>query len=228
MATVDEMMKELEALGTAQNRKTYARHGVTSPMFGVSYGNLRPLSKKYKKQHDLALGLWETGNHDARVLATMIADPKKIDGDLMESWVADINDYVVSDAVSGPFGKAAAVQEKMEEWVQSDEEWRGAVGWNLMAGMAMNDKTLRDSYFEPYLDVIESDIHDSKNRVRYSMNSALIAIGTRSEALRERATEVAESIGEVYVDHLETSCLTPDAASYIEKTWNRKKQKEKA
>jgi 3-methyladenine DNA glycosylase AlkD len=221
--THSQVLDELKALGTEQNRKVYRRHGVGENVYGVSYAELRKLNKKIKTDHALAQELWATGNHDARIFATLIADPKQADDALLERWVSDLVDYVVSDALSGYVSKTALVRDKMEQWTQSPEEWIGCVGWNLLTYLAMQDKTLPDEYFEPYLTIIERDIHSGKNRVRYSMNNALIAIGMRSDRLEEKALAGAARIGKVDVDHGETNCKTPDAAAYIKKSRERKK-----
>ncbi len=94
-----------------------------------------------------------------------------------------------------------------------------------LGALAQNDPALADDFFEPYLKVIEQDIHQRQNRVREAMNNTLIAIGSRNSALQEKALAVAEKIGEVYVDHGETACKTPEAVSYIHKTVQRKKEK---
>jgi 3-methyladenine DNA glycosylase AlkD len=93
-----EVMKELKALGTAQNRKIYKRHGAGENLFGVSYANLNKLKKKIKTDTALAKQLWSSGNVDARTLATMIADPKQIKKDLLELWVKDIKYYALVDS----------------------------------------------------------------------------------------------------------------------------------
>jgi 3-methyladenine DNA glycosylase AlkD len=130
---------------------------------------------------------------------------------------------VIADALSAYVSKTPLALMKMERWTQSRDEWVGTVGWNLMAHLAMTHRSLSDDYFEQYLRVIERDIHNSKNRVRYAMNGALIAIGSRSADLERKALGVANTIGEVYVDHGETGCKTPDARAYIPKARARKK-----
>jgi 3-methyladenine DNA glycosylase AlkD len=95
-----EAMKQLQAMGTAQNRKVYARHGVGGPSFGVSYGNLGKLKKSIKIDHELARSLWASGNHDARVLATMVADPGAFDRKTIDAWGKDLSNYVLTDAFS--------------------------------------------------------------------------------------------------------------------------------
>ncbi len=225
MATVDEVIAELESLGTAQNRKVYARHGAKPPMFGVSFANFGKLTKRLKTDHDLALKLWRSGILDARILATFIADPARITAATAEAWVRDCSDYGLTDAICRPIGASPVARTLAEKWHRADGEWTGAAGWNLIA-ILTRDASLPDAYFEPWIDTIEREIHGRKNRVRYAMNNALIAIGIRSAALRRKATAAAKRIGAVDVDHGETGCKTPDAVAYIEKAVAYQKERE--
>jgi 3-methyladenine DNA glycosylase AlkD len=218
MASCAEIMAELEAGGSPQTRKTYGRHGITEPMFGVSYALLGKLKKKIKRDHALALELWPTGNHDARVLAIMIADPAAATSAQLDQWMADCHYTALADALSGYAAQTRFAREKMEQWIQADDEWTEAAGWGILGNLAHNDPALPDEFFAPYLDYIEAHIHNAKNRVRYNMNSAVINIGLRSSALQPLAIESAGRIGYVEVDHGQTNCETPDAINYIRKT----------
>jgi 3-methyladenine DNA glycosylase AlkD len=222
-----EALQQLEALGTAQNRKVYARHGVKGEQYGVSAANLKKLKKQIKVDQPLAEALWAGGNHDARYLAVMIADPQTISDSTLHAWAQDLDNYIIADAFSGLVSQTPLARQKMKAWTDSDSEWIGQAGWNLLAHLAMKDKTMPDGYFRPYLRTIERDIHHRKNRVRYSMNNALIAIGIRNKTLQKEAIAVANKIGTVNVDHGDTSCKTPDAADYIQRTAARKKNVEK-
>ena len=215
--TSREVLKELKALGTEQNRKVYARHGIAGDMYGVSYANLTKFKKKIKKDHKLALSLWASGNFDARVLATMVADPSQLKSTELEAWSKDLTNYGVMDAFAALVKQTAYAQTKMEKWTKSKKEFIGACGWQLLSHLAQQDDKLPDTFFANYLKTIERDIHSSKNRTRYSMNSALIGIGMRSSGLEKKATATATRIGKVEVDHGETGCKTPDAVSYIKK-----------
>ena len=221
---VKQVLKEMEALGTEQNRKIYGRHGVQREMFGLSFANLKKLAKTYKKEHGLALELWQSGNHDARILASMIADPKQMSAEQLDKWVADLDNYVITDAFSGMAVKAETALDKISEWTHSGEEWIGSTGWNMLAHTAMKNTDLSDDFFLPYLECVQREIHKRKNRVRYSMNNALIAIGVRNEDLQKKVLKIAKEIGEVQVDHGDTGCKTPDAHNYILKTVARKKK----
>jgi 3-methyladenine DNA glycosylase AlkD len=223
MATTAEIIRELEGAGSAQYRKIFANHGVKIPMFGVNTPTLKALQKKVKVNHEMALDLWATGNYDARYLATMIADPKKADNTLLDAWVHDLSDYGLTDAFVKFVARTPFCREKAEVWMDSDSEWISAAGWGLIGQLAGMDKTLSDEYFERCLRLIETTIHQRKNRTRYNMNGTLIAIGVRNDRLQAAALKVASAIGEVYVDHLATNCETPDAAAYIKKVEARKK-----
>ena len=222
---LQEAMQQLEEMGTAQNRKIYGRHGVGENMFGVSYANQNKLAKAIKRDQSLALELWATGNHDARVLAAMVADPVEASESLLETWASDLDNYVLTDTFSSFVGKTGLAQAKANEWTAAVGEWPGRAGWHLVAHLAMKDQSLPDDYFTNRLATIEGQIHTRKNRVRDAMNNALIAIGIRNEVLEELALAAAARIGKVEVDHGQTGCKTPDAADYIRRTLTRREQK---
>lgn len=222
---LEEVMQQLEEYGTEQNRKTYKNHGAKEPLFGVSFANLKLLKKKIKKDHDLAISLWETKNMDAMTLATMILDPKKVTTELLNKWVQEVDYYCLMDVLMTAICTSPIAIERMEEWTKSDDEWIGRAGWSLLANIAIKNKTLQDDSFSPYLEEIKENIHNEKNRKREAMNSALIAIGIRNEDLEQTAIEIAREIGKVQVDHGATSCKTPDAESYIKKAKERAEKK---
>lgn len=222
---LEEVMQQLEEYGTEQNRKTYKNHGAKEPLFGVSFANLKLLKKKIKKDHDLAISLWETKNMDAMTLATMILDQKKVTTELLNKWVQEVDYYCLMDVLMTAICTSPIAIERMEDWTKSDDEWIGRAGWALLANIAIKNKTLQDDVFSPYLDEIKENIHNEKNRKREAMNRALIAIGIRNEDLEQAAIEIAREIGKVHVDHGATSCKTPDAESYIKKARERAAKK---
>ena len=215
------VLRELEGLGSEQTRKTYRRHGVRGELYGVNYAPLGKLAKKLKTNHALAGELWESGNHDARILATMIADPAATTGAELDKWIRDVDNYVLADAFAGLVSRTPVARKKMEKWTRSTHEWVGRIGWAILARLAMADSTLTDAEYERYLEEIERRIHGSKNRIRDAMNMAVIAIGLRSAAFEKKAVGAAKRIGKVEVDHGETGCVTPDAVEYIQKARTR-------
>lgn len=222
--TLDEAMAALEAAGTAQARKIYRRHGLAEPLLGVSYADLGKLKKQVRRDQQLAQGLWDTRVHDAQVLATMVADPAAFDRGRAGQWAGTAVDYAVADA----FAKDVVIRTPWatglaDEWVAAPGELLRRAGWATVGCCAtFGDASIPDAWFEHLLPAIERHIHQSPDRVKEAMNSALIAIGSRNPALRGPAIAAAGRIGKVAVDHGETSCKTPDAIGYIEKTHARR------
>src|SRR3954471_15409620 len=85
--TAAEVVAELARLGTEQTKKTLMRHGVKEPLFGVKIGDMKPLLKKIKNDHALALALYDTGIYDAMYLAGLVAAPPKMTKADLRKWV---------------------------------------------------------------------------------------------------------------------------------------------
>ncbi len=216
-------MAQLEKAGSATTRKTYGRHGVTSPMFGASYAVLGKLAKAIKLDQPLADKLWATGNHDARIVATMIADPKAVGRKQLDAWAKVADDYAISDAIGRVVAKTPDARATAEAWTKSAGEYVGQCGWTIVGLLAGGGGAFSEAECLTLLARIEAGITSAPNRVRHSMNSTLIAIGGRSATLRTAALAAHRRIGKVEVDHGDTACVTPNAADYIAKIWARKK-----
>lgn len=218
--TFAEAMRALEEAGSAQTRKTYARHGAAEPMFGVSFAVLKSLHKRIGVDHELAGKLWDTGNFDARNLAVKIVDPARMSSADLDRWVHETSaprmcgGYVAMLAAEGPHAAA-----KVAEWLAAKDAPTRASGWVLLGQLAHRNETMPDAWFEDRLAEVERTIHTAPNSEREGMNMAVITIGCRNAALRKAATAAAKRIGKVEVDHGDTACKTPDAASYIDKAW---------
>lgn len=214
-----QTMRALELAGSEQTRKTYARHGAQGPMFGVSFATLKLMVKKIGVDHALARELWDTGNHDARMLAVKIADPAAVTPAELDRWAGVTRarmcgGYVSMLAAESPHGVA-----KARKWLASSNLALRASGWTLVGFLASLDEALPDAWFAEQLAKIEKTIHQAPNNEREPMNMALIAIGGRNAALHKAATAAAKRIGKVEIDHGDTACKTPDAVEYMAKTW---------
>lgn len=219
--SVKEAMAALEKVGSAQARKTYARHGAAEPMFGVSFGDLKKLLNRIKIDQELAEALWETGNFDARNLAAKVCDPANFPPKVLDAWAATPiawlwGGYVGQIAAEGSHGKA-----KAEKWLRAKDDSTRSAGWCTVGAMAMIDESAEDSWFADRLAQIEQCMPAASNRHRYVMNNALIAIGCRNASLRKAAVAAAKRLGKIQIDHGDTDCKTPDAVERLEKSWDR-------
>lgn len=218
--TAKEILSELEQFGDAQTKKTLMNHGAKEPVFGVKVGDLKKILKKTKKDHGLSLELYETGNSDAMYLAGLMADEKQITKDHLEKWVNDAYWYYISEytvpwvAAETDYGFELGLK-----WIESPKEQIAAAGWATLAYYAgvTPDENLDIQAFTKLLDRVGENIHQSQNRVRYTMNGFVIAIGTYITSLTEKAQQIAEKIGKVNVDVGGTACKVPLATDYLQK-----------
>lgn len=221
----NEVQQYMVLCGTEQNKKTYHNHGVKGDCYGVSFAELGKLQKRIKKNTSLALELWNSANHDERMLATMIIESKSLTEALLQEWVTAVDNYVLADAVAKVVASSPIRQWCIEHWLKSDEEWKGQIAWDVLAQMAMNGNLPEDGIIHSYILYIEQTIHRQKNRVRHAMNNALIAIAMKSE-YRARVFQAADTIGVVKVNHGKTNCKTPNIRGYIDKIEQQQVQKQ--
>ena len=212
------VMAQLEAVGTAQNRKVYARHGAAEPMFGVSYAELGRIAKPIKTNHALAVELWDSGNHDARVLAQRVADPAALDEPLAGRWLRDVDNYILAEGLGGLCAQSPLARKLSDAWRDSPAEWTASTGWFIVTCTAEDPGVWSIEELRGLLGQIEAEIGQRPNRVRHEMNGALIVIALRDANLRHEVLAAAARIGPVKVDHGQTGCKTPEVAPYVERT----------
>ena len=170
-----------------------ARFGIqSSNSFGVSVPKLRTLAREVGHDHPLALKLWETGLHDARLLATMIDDPRQVTVDQMDKWVRGFDSWDVVDGSCGNlFDKTPFAVAKAKEWSQREEEFVKRAGFVLMAELAVHDKKAKDQVFLEFLPLMVSGASDERNFVKKAVNWSLRQIGKRNLKLNRAAISTA-------------------------------------
>ncbi|GAB4304899.1 MAG: DNA alkylation repair protein [Candidatus Bipolaricaulota bacterium] len=190
------ILAELSSLGSEARRAGMARYGINvERAFGVSVYELRKLAERLGTDHDLARALWETGNHEARLLAVFVDDPAQVTPQQMEAWAADFDSWDVCDqAATSLFDLTPHAWGKAAEWVRRDEEWVKRAGFALMAGLAVHDKGAPDEAFAQLLPLIEDRAFDPRPYAKKAANWALRNIGKRNRALNEAAVACAERI----------------------------------
>jgi 3-methyladenine DNA glycosylase AlkD len=222
MATVKSIMTTLKSKGREQQRKTYIRHGAPPDRtFGVSIADLKVIAKSIKGEQRLACDLFETGNTDAMYLAGLVADGSQMTKQQLERWakgaagLAGISEYTVPWVASeNPHARELALK-----WIKSKNEHIASAGWNTYGAIVATtpDFALNLAEIGELLGKIVKEIDGAQNRVRYTMNGFVIAVGVYVLPLAAHAKACARKIGEVSVDMGDTACKVPAAAAYIEK-----------
>ncbi len=191
-----EIIKKLEKFSVPENKEGMARFGInTEKALGVSVANIRKVGKTVKKDHELALKLWNTGIHEARILATMLDEPDAVNEEQMESWAKDFNSWDLCDQACGNlFDKTRFAFKKPYEWARRDEEFVKRAAFALIAWLAVHDKKAGNKEFERFLTLIKNAAGDERNFVKKAVNWALRQIGKRNPALNKKAVKTAEEI----------------------------------
>lgn len=221
---LDEVMKQLESYGNETTRRIYQNHGAREPLFGVKIADLKKIVKKVKKNQELSLQLFETGNSDAMYLAGLIADEKQMTKAELENWAEQAYWYMLSEfTVAGVAAESQLGWELASEWIQSEKENIASAGWATFSGIVAikRDAELNLHEIEKLLDHVKANLHESPNRVRYAMNNFVISVGAYISSLTDKAVAVANAIGKVSVDMGGTACKVPFAPDYIGKVMAR-------
>ncbi len=192
----DDILKKLKGLSDPKAVEGMARFGINPEnTFGVSIPNLRKMAKETGIDHALAQQLWASGIHEARILASMVDDPKRTTEEQMESWVKDFDSWDVCDGCCmNLFEKTRFAYQKAVEWSSNDKEFIKRAGFVLMARLAVSDKRADDKQFELFFPIIKREASDNRNFVKKAVNWALRQIGKRNLNLNGKALATAREI----------------------------------
>jgi 3-methyladenine DNA glycosylase AlkD len=193
---VVKILRELKSKGNARNIEGMARFGIrSSDVFGVPMPEIRRLGRQLGKDHALAGDLWATRNMEARILASLVDEPKKVTASQMEGWVQEFDNWAICDGCcSNLFCKTPFAYDKALEWSGRDEEFVKRAGFSLMAALTVHDKAADDARFLAFLPAILDGADDKRNFVKKAVNWALRQIGKRNLRLNLAAVEVAEEL----------------------------------
>jgi 3-methyladenine DNA glycosylase AlkD len=187
------VLGRLHTLADPDRLAGMARYGIGgATAIGVTVAELRALAEELGRSHELAQGLWGSGVHEARILASLVEEPARVDEAQLDRWVADLDTWDLCDQLCQnlvrhtPFAWARAL-----EWSGRGEPFVKRAGFATMAGLAVSDKKADDERFAPFLRAVAERADDDRPIVRKSASWALRQIGKRNPDLRARAVEIA-------------------------------------
>jgi len=228
------ILTELYSKANPKNVEEMKRFGIksTNNVLGVSAKPLFAIAKQIGTNQEQALELWKTGIYDARLLSTLIADPKKIKKSTINAWAKDFDNWAICDCAcmhcfrDTPFAHGLAVK-----WVKRKEEFVRRAGFTMIATLCVNDKQTKDKVFLKYLPLIKKYATDDRTYVKKAVNWALRQIGKRSLKLNPYAIKMAEEIHKI--NSSSAKWIASDAlrelksAAVIQrlKKWDKKKLK---
>ncbi len=193
---LDLALERLRAAARPYQIEAMARFGLTGDgRLGLAVPTLRALAREFRRDHDLALALWDSGIPDAQILAGMVAEPARLTAAQMDHWVAGMRAWDVCDqACTNAFVKSPLAWAAIPRWATREAEFEKRAGFTLLAVAAVHQKTRSDTDFLACLPLIEDAAGDERNFVKKAVNWSLRQIGKRSPALREPALTLAERL----------------------------------
>lgn len=196
LGVVDFILSELKTIGEPEFLKKMAHFGIDiSKAFGIRVPNIRKLAKQIGKNQELSLQLWETGFHEARLLATFIGDYKLVTESQINAWTNDFTSWDICDQACGNlFVKTPYFKSKVLEFAKAEEEFVKRTGFVLMAEAAVHLKKEANETFLSFLPIIEREAYDNRNFVKKAINWALRQIGKRNTFLHQHAVDTAHNI----------------------------------
>jgi 3-methyladenine DNA glycosylase AlkD len=214
MPTVNEVLSQLKSM---TNEKMYAHNikfGAGENQYGVKMGDIRNIANKIKSDHELALELWKTGNMEARLLACLIVQPKKLSRQQLDEMVKSLDFTQVADWFASYVLKEHPLKEEMmDEWLQSSNKWANRLGWSILAGRIAKHSEGVDA--SKLLTQLEKEMPKAVPEVQWTMNTALAHIGIHHPAHRQRALDIGNKLG-IYKDYpVSKGCTSPFAPIWI-------------
>lgn len=193
--SLEAILEELRNAGSEHNRAGMERFGVNvDRAFGVPMAVTRPLAKRIGKSSELSDALWASGYHEARILAGLIAEPKKITPQQMDAWTGEFNSWDLCDQICGVFAKTDHAPGRIPIYIEDDREFVRRAGFAMIAWRAVHAKKAPDAEFLTYLDMIEANSGDPRNFVLKAVHWALRQIGKRSWSLHAPALALSEKL----------------------------------
>jgi 3-methyladenine DNA glycosylase AlkD len=220
MTKTEIILKQLQALGSASVKKIFLNHGAVEPVYGVKVADLKVILKKIKNDQPLAMDLYDSGVSDAMYLAGLAADGSKMSKKQLQDWANKASWYMISEnTVPWVTAESPFAHELGLEWIESKQEMVACAGWATLGGLLAlkPDSEIDKKEVTAMLKRIEKTIHQSPNRVRYTMNSYVIHVGGYVPELTELAIATAKKIGVVHVEMGNTACEVPSPPVYIQK-----------
>lgn len=212
--TLKETLDQLESLGSEKMREFNRKRGSGENQFGIKLGEIRKVADKIKVDHALALALWDIENVEARLLATLIINPKKLSTDELDRMVKSEKYTQVADWLYSYVIKDHPQHENMRiQWVNSEDPMAQRAGWSLTSGCVARNPGVLD--LPAILDRIEAEMPGAPSEVQWTMNSTLANIGIKFPEHRERAIAIGEQLG-IFRDYpVSKGCTSPFAPIWI-------------
>ena len=194
--TCEQVIEELRSLGSPKNIEGMKRYNITvEKSFGVPAPQIRSIAKQITMNHDLALQLWDSRYHEARILAAIIADPERTKLSMLDRWVNEIQNWAQCDNCCAElFEKTKYAYSLPFRWAKNEKEFVRRAGFVMIAEMAVHHKETEDKEFQKFFSLLKKYSIDERNFVKKGVNWALRQVGKRNISLHKKVIALSKEI----------------------------------
>ncbi len=213
----EEIIEKLKSMGNPVYSDSNNKLGIEGvKVLGVGVTKIKKLAKEIKKNHELALKLWDEPYIETKLLSVFIENPKEVSLEQIKEQIPNSRGFMLADYYAEYITvKTKYTDELIKEWTISGNNHIKKAGYALLYIKAKKDKKADNDFFRPFIPIIENELQDSENWVKESMNYCLMYIGARSKELNQLCLDAAKKIGKVTIDYGETSCMTVDSIKFL-------------
>lgn len=187
---ITEKLKELSSDGYKAN---VIRFGIPEQnCLGVPTPQIRKLAKTIEKSNRLAYDLWDTGYHEARLLAALLFTPESFSLEKADNLMSQVVSWDLCDFLCTNFlSKLDDNHSLIVEWGNSQETYKKRAAFSLMAINAIHNQDLSVEAIDEYLQIIFRNSNDERVHVKKAVSWALREIGKRNPDYQEKAIILA-------------------------------------
>ena len=193
-----DALAALERGGSKAGVAGYARYGVTVVRaWGTPMNKVQAAARACGRDHELAQALWDSGWHEARLMAPYVADPALVTPAQMDAWTSQFDNWATCDtACFVLFDRTPHAFGRITAWARLRDEFGRRAAFALLASVALHDKAAPDSAFLRCLPLAERAATDERNFVKKAVSWALRGIGSRSPDLHAATMALSERLVE--------------------------------
>lgn len=196
--TCDEIIEELKANASEKYKANVVKMGIPEEYsIGVSTAVIRAIAKKAGKSNELARELWNSGYHEAKLLAVLVFDKNTISHDEIEKLICDVQSWDLCDHLcKNLIIKLKSYDEFISDWITSTHTYKKRAAFTLIASSVVHNKAITNDTLDDYLRIIQEYSDSEHEHVRKAISWALREIGKKDFTYNEKAILLAYDLKE--------------------------------
>jgi 3-methyladenine DNA glycosylase AlkD len=180
----------------------------------TKFGDLKKKAKEIKKDHDLAMELWSTGDYFPCLFATLIMDKKLLTQEIINQLVSDMfthyqdqRNQLADWFLANQLMKEKKTTALLNTWENNPLTILRRLFWYYQARLRWTGQVPPENSAD-LLDSLESNMVDEEPDVQWAMNFCAGQIGIHESKLRSRCIKLGETSG-LYKDEVVARNCTP-------------------